>query len=226
MSVLVRRSDLVATYAQPYRRWVPVVMRGYGAHWVALVAVLLLVLGVVVQASGGAGGLLVVGAAAMVSAACYALWTAATGVRMVRANTEEWRRTGGELARVRRRRPHAAEADPDVVHTEYAVAVSHDGGLVTFAYHPLASYEEAGRGADLIPGVPRYEAFEHSIVEFDPVDAGRAAEQLAEAQDHAARLEAAAIERARADLAMDDEARELAAEARSTGEALREITGQ
>jgi hypothetical protein len=59
-----------------------------------------------------------------------------------------------------------------------------------------------------------------------PLDAARAAEQLADAQDHAARLEAAAIERALDDLARDDQARELLAETRSTGEALRDITGQ
>jgi spore maturation protein CgeB len=100
------------------------------------------------------------------------------------------------------------------------------GRLVTFAFTPLAAYEAASKETVLITGIPRYAAIEHAVTRFDPVDAARAAEQLAEAQDHAARLEAAAIERAVEELANEDEARELVAETRSTGEALRDITGQ
>jgi hypothetical protein len=97
---------------------------------------------------------------------------------------------------------------------------------VTYAFVPLAAHEDASPSGILVAGTPRYEAVEHGVAQFDPVDAGRAAEQLAEAQEHAARLEAAAIERALADLAVDDEARELVAETRSTSQALRDITGQ
>ena len=56
--------------------------------------------------------------------------------------------------------------------------------------------------------------------------ARRAAEQLAAAQDDAARREVAAAERTRAELAAAAEARELMAETRSTGAALRGLTGQ
>jgi hypothetical protein len=61
---------------------------------------------------------------------------------------------------------------------------------------------------------------------FEPVDPVRAGEQLVEAREYAARLESAAIVRARDELAIEAQARELMNEARSTGAALRSITGQ
>jgi hypothetical protein len=61
---------------------------------------------------------------------------------------------------------------------------------------------------------------------FEPVDSARAGEQLVEAQERAARLESAAIVRAQEELEIDAQARELMTEARSTGAALRSITGQ
>ena len=51
-------------------------------------------------------------------------------------------------------------------------------------------------------------------------------EQLAEAQEHAARLEAAAVERARTEIEELEALHEHAIEARSTADALRRITGQ
>jgi hypothetical protein len=227
MSDLVRRSELLTTYAHPYRRWLPIVLRGYGVQRVAALAVALAVVGGIVKATTEFGdGLLVLGFSALVVALGYALWATLKGVRIVRDHTEEWRGRGGDLARARARRPHAGDADPEAAHDEYAVAVSDDGRLVTFAYTPLAAHEEAAPETVLIRGIPRYAAVEHSVARYDPVDAARAAEQLAEAQEHAARLEAAAIERTLQDLAHDDQARELLAETRSTGAALRDITGQ
>ena len=61
---------------------------------------------------------------------------------------------------------------------------------------------------------------------FDPDDAAVAAEQLAAAQQHAADLEAAAIERGRAELVEREAALDLAVETQSTAAALRRITGQ
>jgi hypothetical protein len=227
MSELVRRPELLATYAHPYRRWLPVFLRGYGVHRVVVLAVALAVAGGIVRATTDfGGGLLAVGIATLVVALVYAAWAAVNGARIVRERTGEWRGGGGELARARARRPHAVVADPAVAHDEYAVVVDDDGQLRTFAYTPLAAYEPAAADAVLIRGIPRYEAIEHTVDRYDPVDAARAAEQLAELQEHAARLEAAAIDRALADLARDDAGRELLAETRSTGEALRDITGQ
>lgn len=229
MSDLMRRSDLLETYAHPYRRWIPVVLRAYGVHRVTALALLLVVVGAIVDAATDYGDdLLVVGTVALVVAAGFSLWAAVIGASLVRERTEQWRpgRRGGDLARARVRRPHAGDADPALAHDEYAVAVSDDGRLVTFAYSPLAAYEDAAPRTVLIRGIPRYEAIEHAVARYDPVDAARAAEQLADAQEHAARLEAAAIERARATLALDDQARELMLETRTTGEALRDITGQ
>jgi hypothetical protein len=227
MSDRVRRSDLLDTYAHPYRRWVPVVLRGYGVHRLVAVAGLLVILGVVAQLGLDDGeGWLALGLQAAAVAAVYAGWAASKGALLVRARTKDWRSGGGELARVRARRPHAGEADPYVAHDEYAVAVSDDGRLVTFVFTPLSAHEEAAPETVLITGTLRYEAVEATVDRFDPVDAARAAEQLADAQHHAARLEAAAISRARAELEQDEEARELMAETLSTGAALRSATGQ
>ena len=226
MSSLVDRSELLATYARPYRRWMPVILRGYGVHRVTAVAVLFALVGAILELTTDQGdGILAFGLAAAALAVVYTIWVVANGALLVRKRTEEWRGAGGELSRVRARRPHAGDADPHVAHDEYAVAVSDDGRLVTFAFTPLAASEAAAQEAILITGTPRYEALEVAANHFDPVDAARAAEQLAEAQEHAARLEAAAITRAYEELDGNAAARELLNEARSTGAALRDITG-
>ena len=69
------------------------------------------------------------------------------GVEVIRARTAEWRPGNGDLAKVRRNRPHAGEADLDVAHDEYAVAVSDDGRLVTLAYVPLMAGERPARSS-------------------------------------------------------------------------------
>lgn len=101
-----------------------------------------------------------------------------------------------------------------------------DGRLVTFRYTPLMAGEPPARGAVLITGTPRYEALEECAGRFDPEDAALAAEQLAEAQAHAARLEAAGIERAQTELDEREAAYDRALETHSTAAALRRITGQ
>ena len=148
------------------------------------------------------------------------------GVGVIRKRTAEWRPGQGDLAKARRHRPHRVEADPDVAHDEYAVAVADDGRLVTFCFTPLMAGERPVRGAILITGTPRYEAVEVRTEHFDAEDSVRAAEQLAEAQEHAARLEAAAVERARTEIEELEALHEHAIEARTTADALRRITGQ
>jgi hypothetical protein len=227
MSDLVRRSELMATYAHPYRRVLPAVLGGYGVHRTVALALLLTTAGVALSLAADYDGVLYAAIAALVATLGFASWATAKGVLMIRERTAEWRPRPSELARVRARRPHAPEADRDAAHHEYAVIVGDDDGLlVTYAFIPLAAYEPVSPAGILIAGTPRYEAVEHSVTPFDPLDAARAAEQLAEAQDAAARLEAAAVERTLTDLQVDDEARALVAEARGTGEALRGITGQ
>jgi hypothetical protein len=227
MSSVLRRSELLDTYTRPYGRWMPHMLRGYGVHRVAGAAALLAVLGVLAELVFERGEtMLAFAVAAAAITVVYALWVSLNGVLLVRERTAEWRGAGGELARVRARRPHAGDTDPDAAHDEYAVAVDEGGRLVTFAFMPLAASEDAAPTSVLIPGVPRYEAREVATMPYDPIDAARAAEQLADAQEEAALLELEAISRARAQLEQDEEARELMAESLSTGAALRNATGQ
>jgi hypothetical protein len=222
MAFPARRSDLLDTYARPYARWMPAVLREYWVQRLALGTAVVTGVGVATQADG----LIALGLALVVFTVLWTAWAAMHGIAIVRERTRDWCARNGELARARARRPHRHDSDPELAHDEYVVAVSDSGSLVTFAFTPLAAYEDAAPEAVLITGTPRYEAREVVIVDFDPVDAGRAAEQLADAQDHAARLEAAAIARAHAELDAVASSRELLAETRSTGAALRDLTGQ
>ena len=139
-----------------------------------------------------------------------------------------WRKTRGwkgrtELGDVRARRPHAPERDPDVLHDEFAVAVDDDGYLHTWRFRPLDARERSGPSELEIPGRPRYAASPVEEVAFDVRDAGRAAEQLVEAQERAAEREASS---ARAAGEAAGQAAERAAEAHGTAAALRRMTGQ
>jgi hypothetical protein len=147
-------------------------------------------------------------------------------VQLIRQRTGDWRADDAELGRVRARRPHAAEADPEVVHDEYAVAVDDGGELVTWRFTPLAATAEAPEGTVLVRGTPCHAAEVAGTRPFAPADAALASEQLADAQAQAAELEAAAAQAVRERLLDRAGVAELAAEARSTAEALRRHTGQ
>jgi hypothetical protein len=143
--------------------------------------------------------------------------------------TLPWRRRRAddpELGRVRARRPHAYDADPQLVHDEYAIAVGEGGRLVMWRFTPLGAEDPVDPGAREIGGRPRYAALPVEETRFDPRDVALAAEQLAAAQQNAAVREAAAIETARTRHAAQEAASELSAETESTGEALRAVTGQ
>jgi hypothetical protein len=130
----------------------PHVLRGYGVHRVAGAAALLAVLGVLAELVFERGEtMLAFAVAAAAITVVYALWVSLNGVLLVRERTAEWRGAGGELARVRARRPHAGDTDPDAAHDEYAVAVDEGGRLVTFAFMPLAASEDAAPTSVLIP---------------------------------------------------------------------------
>lgn len=131
-----------------------------------------------------------------------------------------------ELGRVRAQRPHASDADPRLVHDEYAIAVADGGRLVMWRFTPLLADQGPEPGAVLVDGRPRYGAMTAEETRFDPRDVALAAEQLADAQRNAAVREAAAIESAKQREAAEEAASELAAETESTGDALRGVTGQ
>ena len=225
----ITRAELLDGYERPYRRHLPLALKQHHVHhWLAADAVLIALWAIGALTDTAAmtivAGLFAV--LALLLTAAIATRATTDGIEAIRKRTAEWRTGQGDLAKVRRGRPHAGEADTGVAHDEYAVAVSDDGRLVTHLYTPLMAGERPGPTAVLIPGKPRYEAVEVRADRFDPGDAARAAEQLAAAQEHAADLEAAAIERARDDLAERDAVLDLAVETRSTAAALRRITGQ
>lgn len=223
------RAEVLAGYEHPYRRWLPVVLKQHGVHrWAAAVVALgaLWAIGALTGTTALAIAAGVLTILALLLTAAVAARAATEGVEMIRKRTAEWRPGKGELAKVRRSRPHAREADLGVAHDEYAVAVSDDGRLVTYAYVPLMAGERPALSSVLIPGKPRYEAVEVRADRFDPDDAVIASEQLAAAQEHAADLEAAAIERGRAELVEREASLELAVETHTTAAALRRITGQ
>ena len=227
--IAITREELLDSYARPYRRWLPLVLKDHSVHILAGTTALLAAGWAAGELTGSLGVTVVLGPVSAVGAiltVITALYALAVGSILIRRRTAEWRPREGDLARARRRRPHAGEAAHDLAHDEYAVAVADDGRMVTFHYTPLMAGERPARDAILITGTPRYEAVEARTDRFDPDDAALAAEQLAQAQEHAAGLEAAAIVRARADVEEREAAHDQALEAHSTAEALRRITGQ
>jgi hypothetical protein len=220
-----RRHELEAPYRHPYRfagaevwRTTPS-LRGQAKLAGALVV-------------GGAVGalvlerlLLMVLAIGIVLALCdlaaWLFWTTGEAARQIGRGRQK-----SELRAVREHRPHAGEADLDVAHDEFAVAVEDDGRLVTWRFRPLAVQEEPEDDEVEVPGRPRYGARLYSERPFDVQDAAVAAAQLFAAQERAAAMELDAIA-AGHDGITDASARaERAIEARTTAAALRRATGQ
>lgn len=223
----ITRQQLMDGYDRPYARWLPAAWRHEHVHRNVLIAAAASVAAMVADQIGGRDPiLLVITLSAALGVVCWAMWVTVSAAMLIGSRIRDWEESDHELAAVRRRRPHAPEADPHVPHDEYAVAVGDPGDLVTWRFQPLAAGENAPRSDELITGRPRYAAREVLRAPYDPVDAARAAEQLAEAQQEAARLEQAAIERAVRRLHDARSAAEIEAESRSTGAALRGITGQ
>jgi hypothetical protein len=219
------RAELMAPYRHPARYcgrevWRHVREVRYGV-----------VLGGVSTVAGGVGFvagsillglLLVVGVLVLLyMGGAWAYLTARETIKLLRA----WRQRS-VLRDVLEKRPHAGSEDPDLVHDLFAVTVEDDGWLYTWRYRPLAWDEHPGLEQVEVPGRPRYEAEVILERRFDARDAARAAEQLVEAQEGAARREALAAAQAahvveRAALSEHD-----AEEARTTAAALQRSTGQ
>ncbi len=225
----VLRDDLLDGYERPYRRWLPV---GWQVNNVpqllsaALTLDVATVAAALVLVDGAPGALIALAALVTAVALVWTAWTTAVAVQLIRRRTDDWRAAGAELERVRAQRPHAADADPEVAHDEFAVAVDDRGELVTWRFTPLAATAPLPEGATLVRGTPCYAAVVAGTRPFAPADTALAAEQLADAQAQAAEREAAGAEAARDRLLHGAGTAELAAEARSTAEALRRHTGQ
>lgn len=221
------RQDLMAGYAHPYRRWIPIAWQHERAHVSVPIAALVAVGAYAADRIDGPDPILLT-AGLLVAAAVlvWTLWITLNAALIIRNRTGGWEESDHELDAVRRRRPHAGDAHPELVHAEYAVAVGDGGDLVTYRFKPLAANQEAPSRAQLLTGKPRYAAFDVGATLYDPVDAAKAAEQLAVAQQQAAALERAAIERAAQGLEDLREAQEIEWESQTTGAALRGITGQ
>lgn len=223
------REELVASYAHPYRRWLPVAYRTTKVVHVGVAAAGLAAPYAVLEALTDAdlAGLQTLVWILVAAAILRFTWVTIAAGRTIHAHTRDWSsRHAGELGRLRERRPHATEADRVVAHDEYAVEATEDGELVTWCFVALRSNEDPAERETLVAGTPRYAARPVDRLRYDAVDAARAAEQLADAQAHAADRERAAAERAHAEVEERARARELLAETRSTGAALRRQTGQ
>ena len=225
----ISREQLLDSYAHPYRRWLPIALKGYGVQYLAGLTALVAALGLVgtLADAGFADAALTLALVGVITSVAVSLWALEHGVRIIRDRTWQWRRDrDDDLAEVRRVRPHAAEADAEVAHVEYAVSVEDNGKFVTWAFEPLHATDRWDEEAVLITGIPRYEARAVERFAYDPTDQARASEQLVEAQERAAALEAGEIVRARRELEHGTAAAELMAESLATGEALRGVTGQ
>jgi hypothetical protein len=155
----------------------------------------------------GAPGLLVAVAALVTAVAlAWTAWTTAVAVQVIRRRAADWHADPGELGRVRARRPHAAEADPDLLHDEFAVAVEDGGALVLWRFAPLLATATAPPGTQLVRGTPCYAAAAVQRTPCAPAGTARAAERLAAAQQAAAEREAAAAGAVRAGLYRHDDA--------------------
>ena len=221
---VISREELLDSYAHPYRRWLPVALKGYGVHYLAgLTALVAAVGGLAALADAGvANTVLTIAVLGVFAIVFVAIWALVVGVSRIRDRTWQWRPDrGDELARVRERRPHRGDADAVVAHAEYAVSVEDDGTLVTWAFEPLHAGDEWDEDTVLITGIPRYEARRVLSVGSDPTDRARASEQLVVAQEHAATLEADEIVRCRLEHEHDTAARELMSESLSTGDPMR-----
>jgi hypothetical protein len=85
MSELTRRSEVLETYAHPYRRYVGQVVLGYGVPRVVAFAALFVLAGAIAELVTDRGDdILAFGIAAVALAAAYAVWTSARAVQMVR----------------------------------------------------------------------------------------------------------------------------------------------
>ena len=222
---VMRREELERPYRHPYRVMVGGTAREPAFRQaVARLAILPAVLTALVGLADPGAALPTAAVAAAFVLLCALLLLARTTLQ-VHAITRRWdART--ELEDVRRRRPHAAEADPGTAHHEFAVTVEDDGVLAVWRLRPLALGVQAAGDEVLVLGRPCYAA---TVVEehpFDPHDAAHAAEQLAEAQARAAELEQRAIEAAHRRLGEAEAADVLALETSSTAAALQHLTGQ
>jgi hypothetical protein len=222
---VIERRELMAAYRRPLRHVARVLWRGSAQMRWRLGLTGGFLVAVAAGAVTGIQPLLAVGALGAAVAGLASLpWIGAIFQHTLRLR-REWRRKS-DLAPVRRRRPHAGLADPDVAHDEFAVTAEDAGYLVTWRFRPLAVSQFPTAEEIEVPGRPRYAASPVEQRRFDALDAARAAEQLVEAQDRAARREAdaiAAVHDRRVDAARRAE---LAVEARTTAAALQRATGQ
>jgi hypothetical protein len=199
----VSREELLDSYRDPYRRWLPSALRGYGVHHLAGLTVLLGAAGGIGAAvdAGFADTALALALAGVGAVVLVAIWALAVGVRVIRERTQQWRadRTD-ELAQVRELRPHRAEADIAIAHVEYAALEAEDGTVTTWAFEPLLAGDDADEDSVLIAGIPRYEAHVVERLEHDATG---------EAQARAAALEADEIVRARLELELEHDSAAL-----------------
>jgi hypothetical protein len=221
----VTRAELLAPYEHPYREWLPAAVSRTRARRTLATGILATVVTALPLLFGASSGWAALPVVFLLATLVGCVMDAVPAVLAVRERTRGWDEAG-ELARVRAGRPHAAERDPRLVHDEFAVTVEDSGRLFVWRFVPLAAAEPSPASAVEVPGRPRYAA---SVVQqrpLDVADTARAAEQLVEAQEHAAVREAAAADAARRALVDQHEAERRAADAAAAAATLQHLTGQ
>jgi len=219
------RADLLVPYEHPYRHWLPRIWEIAHLRRTSIAGGAVAgACGTAWLVTGGAGWGILAVVVAMILLLVTAVWTAGAAAIVAR-HVRAWDRPG-ELERVRAGRPHAADRDPTLVHDEYAVTVEETGDLFLWRFETLRVDQPAPRGTVDVPGRPRHAASVIHEWDFDHEDTVRAAEQLADAQAHAAAQERTARDEAERRAAARVARRARDADTAAAAATLRHLTGQ
>src|SRR5687768_6087825 len=102
---VISREELLDSYSHPYRRRLPVALKGYGVHYLAGLTALAGAIGWIgsaTDADGFTNTVLTIAVLGVFAVVFVAIWVLVVGVRVIRDRTWQWRRDrGDDLALVR-----------------------------------------------------------------------------------------------------------------------------
>ena len=138
--------------------------------------------------------LFILAGGACATALLWVGWTLLRGMRTARTLLHP--RSGSRvLAAIREQRPHALEADPTLVHLEYAADVDERGDIVVWEFLPVplgVSAQELPPGWQFVPGRPNHIAVVSRRATIDRASTVDSAEAVVKWQEWAAQAERAA----------------------------------
>lgn len=144
-------------------------------------------------------------------AGLWTFWSLRNGVKLARHRLRP-ATISSPLEAVRASRPHAIDADPAIVHVEYAVDVDDRGDLALWQFLPVpygVTAEELPAGCQLVGGRPNYVASKLRRIEIDRHSTANSAAAIVDWQERAAAMEREAILTARRDADAVDPADQL-----------------